>query len=842
MYSMPRTFAVTSRRAWIVPAATALCAWMLALSGCVIGGKDESHGSEVENEILGATIYLADGTPAAGARVRVFRVEHNPQAAPKASATRGVVFSTRTDSKGHYKVDSLERGEYNILSDLEGEVAYQDSVSLSPTTGKIEPDTLREPGSVTGRAALQPNHDPRTVTVQVLGTNVFVEADDSGSFTINGLAAGAYRIRLTTTLSEYTALNRDIRIVTGKSDTLPAPLVPTYTGIPVVEGLRAAYDTLAGTVYLDWKPVRFSSFQDYRVYRNDADELDPEPVLIARPTDTAFADVLFRPEYPAGMPLAERLARLDTTDAGFEYRVAVGDKGRGIGKTYGYARVRVANPLMARTHMEIRKQGVVANQASIGDTVAFIVSYANRTRRNAQVRWHLTGTPGSERDVSVDGFTGSDTLRYVWSHVSRPVVNVVIRDEAGSEWRDSTYLYIVKAVPSVAAGPDQRVSIGDTVKLQGEATDVFGPIVKWEWDIGGTGVFTETSGAGTRFTAPGAPARIRCVFRAKNADGNVEEDELWVAVEQDMPQAVTMKEIAVFPGDSLKLVGKGMDGLGRVTSLEWDIGNTGTFIRVSTGDTVILSGSGLGMETHILRVTDDDGNRIQDTLIVHRPLAMEFVEVPAGSVVSSTGQVVQVKGFRMLTTEVTRGQFFAVMGRMPGAEQGNLSLPVTGVLLVDAIEFCNRVGKRQGLPPAYYRPENSAFIGEHIPTAVRIPSRNQWENAARAGNSDSYWQTALPDSLDPYTWYAANSSGRAHPVAGKLPNGFGLYDMNGNVAELTGLTDKEFYPPLSMGSSWNSDYASRDEMISKFVRGSYIYVKTDIDVGFRVVISQRADQ
>ena len=32
-------------------------------------------------------------------------------------------------------------------------------------------------------------------------------------------------------------------------------------------------------------------------------------------------------------------------------------------------------------------------------------------------------------------------------------------------------------------------------------------------------------------------------------------------------------------------------------------------------------------------------------------------------------------------------------------------------------------------------------------------------------------------------WYDKNSDGRSHPVGAKKPNGFGIYDMHGNVAE-----------------------------------------------------------
>ena len=60
----------------------------------------------------------------------------------------------------------------------------------------------------------------------------------------------------------------------------------------------------------------------------------------------------------------------------------------------------------------------------------------------------------------------------------------------------------------------------------------------------------------------------------------------------------------------------------------------------------------------------------------------------------------------------------------------------------------------------------------------RLPSEAEWEYAARAGAATSRY-----GSLDDIAWYAGNSTLRAHPVGHKTPNGFGLFDMLGNVWE-----------------------------------------------------------
>jgi formylglycine-generating enzyme required for sulfatase activity len=68
--------------------------------------------------------------------------------------------------------------------------------------------------------------------------------------------------------------------------------------------------------------------------------------------------------------------------------------------------------------------------------------------------------------------------------------------------------------------------------------------------------------------------------------------------------------------------------------------------------------------------------------------------------------------------------------------------------------------------------------------AFTFPSEAQWETAYRAGSTNDYYYDSDDASrLTNYAWYVDNAAGNAHPVGGKPPNGWGLYDMAGNVAE-----------------------------------------------------------
>lgn len=74
-----------------------------------------------------------------------------------------------------------------------------------------------------------------------------------------------------------------------------------------------------------------------------------------------------------------------------------------------------------------------------------------------------------------------------------------------------------------------------------------------------------------------------------------------------------------------------------------------------------------------------------------------------------------------------------------------------------------------------------------------LPTDAEWEFACRAGEDAAfYWggeavtnESGVCEGLGDYAWYDANSGGMAHPVGLKKPNAWGLYDMSGNVSEIT---------------------------------------------------------
>lgn len=83
-----------------------------------------------------------------------------------------------------------------------------------------------------------------------------------------------------------------------------------------------------------------------------------------------------------------------------------------------------------------------------------------------------------------------------------------------------------------------------------------------------------------------------------------------------------------------------------------------------------------------------------------------------------------------------------------------------------------------------------AWLSERTGRRYRLLSEAEWEYAARAGTTTLYSFGSSDSQLGDYAWHSGNSGQSdlaryygTHPVGARKPNGFGLYDMHGNVSE-----------------------------------------------------------
>ena len=123
------------------------------------------------------------------------------------------------------------------------------------------------------------------------------------------------------------------------------------------------------------------------------------------------------------------------------------------------------------------------------------------------------------------------------------------------------------------------------------------------------------------------------------------------------------------------------------------------------------------------------------------------------------------RAFYLSKTEVTQEQWQAKMGTNPSSFSGNANNPVEQVSWNDIAGFNNHTG-------------------------LRLPTEAEWEYAYRCGSFTAFHSfpdrpngTDADSLLGNIAWFDCNGGCQTQPVAGKAANGFGIYDMSGNVEE-----------------------------------------------------------
>ncbi len=207
---------------------------------------------------------------------------------------------------------------------------------------------------------------------------------------------------------------------------------------------------------------------------------------------------------------------------------------------------------------------------------------------------------------------------------------------------------------------------------------------------------------------------------------------------------------------------------------------------------------------------------------------------------------------------------------------GDLKLPVL-VSWQGAKEFCEWLNNRARI--------SKSDLNNQLPEgySYTLPTEAEWEFACRAGTTG---MTPLGDltfsgplkvsskELEPIAWYAGNSrldhdkgkgllpfvslndvsSAGLHPVNGKLPNNFKLYDMLGNAQEWcldwhiedVGMMGKELVDPMGPTSgemhSFRGGAWYMPAVMCRSASRPVSFGDDALDVGFRIAIAYRGNQ
>ncbi len=214
--------------------------------------------------------------------------------------------------------------------------------------------------------------------------------------------------------------------------------------------------------------------------------------------------------------------------------------------------------------------------------------------------------------------------------------------------------------------------------------------------------------------------------------------------------------------------------------------------------------------------------------------------------------VTLTRGFWMMETPVTQGQYTAVMGENPAhCKREGLDAPVECVSWYDVAAFANKLSALEGVSESFVGSgqeidgvgnKGSDYVGSK---GWRLPTEAEWEYACRAGTT-----TPRYGHVDGIAWYdEGNSRYGTHFVKQKQANAWGLYDTLGNVWEWCYDLHATYLPQITInpvGAENGTERVARGggwfdgvSYLRAARRCNYVPTNNGSDLGFRLVISSR---
>ncbi|MCX6872500.1 MAG: SUMF1/EgtB/PvdO family nonheme iron enzyme [Verrucomicrobia bacterium] len=319
-------------------------------------------------------------------------------------------------------------------------------------------------------------------------------------------------------------------------------------------------------------------------------------------------------------------------------------------------------------------------------------------------------------------------------------------------------------------------------------------------------------------------------------------------------------------------------------------------LRVGDGnDLVITTPYEPGMPRRIYRL-------VLDGPPAAAPTPEGFEQIPAGSfrmgnAFSASGDgwsnelpvhTVQVSAFYMAKHEVTKALWdevltWGVANGYPDLSAGDgkaATHPVQTITWYDMVKWCNARSQKDGLTPCYYTDAAQTAVFKTGTNSLdntmvkwqangyRLPTEAEWEKAARGGLSDrrfpwgdrishayanyssnGNFKYEFPKNQGYHPTYATGGTPYTSPVGSFAANGYGLYDMAGNVWEWCWDWYSASYYTSSAGSDPRGAAAGSFRVLrggAWFYYANYSRVavrvsgypgNTDYDLGFRLVRS-----
>jgi formylglycine-generating enzyme required for sulfatase activity/serine/threonine protein kinase len=233
----------------------------------------------------------------------------------------------------------------------------------------------------------------------------------------------------------------------------------------------------------------------------------------------------------------------------------------------------------------------------------------------------------------------------------------------------------------------------------------------------------------------------------------------------------------------------------------------------------------------------DRAERPQHKVVITKPLLMSATEVTIGQFkkfveLSKYATEAEQYGFGESSNTVMDDKVKDVQKqknwRTPGYPVTDDS-PVAQITWNDAAAYCR-------------------WLSSQEKRTYRLPTEAEWEYACRAGTTTQFSFGDDSNESSQYGWFRENARATANPVGTKLPNGFGLFDMHGNLYEWCGdFYEEKWYeqsptsndPTGPSAGSWRVIRGGHWSNVAAYSRSAYRFRDPPTNrtyyIGFRCV-------
>ena len=249
----------------------------------VAGTTDETETGTV---IYGYLIDATDNKPVTHALVRLFADSATDTVISGTGPASQPVDSAFTDTDGRYRFDSVATGNYQLeswfvrgfdtLQALHASVVHSGDSSTGSGT-YVGIDTLKEPGSITGRVLFNGNGIAEAI-VYIPATSFHTSTNNEGAFVLNAVPTGTYTVVYYRS-GYHRVSDSGVVVLSDTVTRLDEKVLEAVFPIPA--DVKAVYLPLQQMVTVMWTPVAVDEVIGYFVFRKDSTATGLVPQLIS---------------------------------------------------------------------------------------------------------------------------------------------------------------------------------------------------------------------------------------------------------------------------------------------------------------------------------------------------------------------------------------------------------------------------------------------------------------------------------------------------------------------------------------------------------------------------------